>query len=78
MYHELRKRGTSYEGLSGGGLWRVYFEADRNGQIIVREKRLLGIAFYQYVSDGKRRIICHGPKSVYEHLINGVLEKGPD
>ncbi len=69
---------SSYEGLSGGGLWRVYFEADRNGQNIVREKRLLGIAFYQYTSDGKQFIICHGPRSVYERLIKKVVEKWPE
>lgn len=66
---------SSYGGMSGGGLWRVYFEVDGNGQNLVRENRLVGVAFYQYPCEGKQRIVCHGPRSVYRHLVHAMFEK---
>lgn len=74
-YPDSLKPPSSYGGMSGGGLWRIYYEADGNGRNLVREMRLLGVAFYAYQSDGKQHIICHGPCSVYRHLVNAVLER---
>jgi hypothetical protein len=65
----------SYGGMSGGGLWRVYIDTDKK---VTRERRLVGVAFYEYDTDtGQRMITCHGPKSVYTHLFNAVCEAWP-
>lgn len=66
---------SSYGGVSGGGLWRVY--VCQSEQII--ETRLLGFAFYQSpLSEGSRLITCHGPRSVYGHLIDAMTKKWPE
>jgi hypothetical protein len=67
----------SYGGVSGGGLWRIYFEPD--GSNTVRERRLVGVAFYEFPdTDSTLRINCHGPRSIYDQLIKSVREKWPD
>ena len=66
----------SYEGMSGGALWRVYCTKDEDGQLSVSDKKVFGVAFYQSeLSDQKRIITCHGPKSVYGPLIEAIREK---
>jgi len=67
----------SFEGMSGGAMWRVYgtLDADRN-QLLVSDKRIFGVAFHQSDITLDRRIItCHGPRSVYGDLIDKVLKK---
>jgi hypothetical protein len=53
----------SYEGVSGGGLWRSF----RNNKDETIELRLMGVAYYESaIKDGSsRKIICHGPENVY-------------
>ena len=67
---------TTYGGVSGGGLWRIFFDPDGSNR--VRERRLIGVAFYEVpVSNGTLHLICHGPRSIYDHLIARVLETWP-
>jgi hypothetical protein len=60
---------SSYEGTSGGGLWRVYPQPDDGGPTAYR---LIGVAFYQTPD---REIICHGQASVYGRLFDAVRDK---
>ena len=69
----------SFEGMSGGALWRVYCTKDDNGQTSMAEKKMFGVAFHQSdLSDQKRIITCHGPRSVYGPLIEAIREKWPE
>ena len=70
---------VSYEGMSGGALWRVYYTKDDDGQLSVLDKKVFGVAFHQSdLSDQKRIITCHGPRSVYGSLIEAIREKWPE
>jgi hypothetical protein len=57
-----------YQGLSGGGLWHL--PEDQSATAV-----LAGVAFYELPgSKGKGIIKCHGPLSVFQSLVNLVLE----
>jgi hypothetical protein len=58
----------SYVGMSGGALWRMII----NDRSEVRLDGIQGIAFYETPATGPRRLICHGPKSVYDVLVPKV------
>ena len=61
---------NSYEGTSGGGLWRVYMEGPPGDQQKRVQTRLLGIPFYEILVPGSSpNIICHGPDSIYNSLM---------
>ena len=68
----------SFEGMSGGALWRIYFiEKDNSPSII--EKRLIGVPFHQSQDeDGAKIISCHGPTGIYRALIDEIIKKWPD
>lgn len=69
----------SYKGMSGGTLWRAYCTKDDNAQLSVLNKMIFGVAFYQSaISDSKRIITCHGPRSVYGRLIEAIRDKWPE
>ncbi len=69
----------SYGGMSGGALWRVYCTKGVDGQLSLVEKKVFGVAFHQSdLSDQKRIITCHGPRSVYGRLIEAIREKWPE
>ena len=52
---------------------------DDDGQPSVAEKKVFGVAFHQSdISNQKRIITCHGPRSVYGLLIDAVREKWPE
>jgi len=69
---------SSFEGASGGGAWRIYCEI-KEGEPAVVQKRLLGVLFYQSLTSGGERLITlHGPKSVYQLLLENIIEKFPD
>ncbi len=59
---------TSYRGTSGGGLWKMYFEAD--GSPI--QTALSGVAFCETEVDNELHIIGHGPDSIYRVLYQGI------
>jgi hypothetical protein len=59
---------SSFGGLSGGGLWEVGLSMSKSGTISWDERRhLRGVAFWQSrLSDGRRVIRCHGPRSIFK------------
>lgn len=73
------KKPSTYKGVSGGGLWRVYYQFDAGERQVVREKRLVGVAFYEFTEpDGSQMITCHGPRSIYRHLVERMQERWPE
>lgn len=68
---------SSYQGVSGAALWRVFCERDIRGKVKVKEPWIWGVAFWQSetVDDGSRTITCHGPKSIYERLVQAVCSQ---
>lgn len=66
------KQPNSYQGTSGGGLWRLYLDP-REQQI--RDKALIGVAFYESKVDGGMILTCHGPKSIYSYMIQQIRAK---
>jgi hypothetical protein len=68
---------NSFEGTSGGAIWRFYI-SEKDGQQDVVDKRLVGVPFFQgYTSEGKREITCHGARSIYGKLIDLVRARWP-
>jgi hypothetical protein len=59
---------SSFGGVSGGGLWQVCLSKDISGTISWDgERHFRGVAFWQSaVSDARRVIRCHGPRSIFE------------
>ncbi len=59
---------SSFDGVSGGGLWEVGLSMTKSGKISWDGRRhFRGVAFWQSAeSDGYRVIRCHGPRSVFE------------
>lgn len=69
---------NSFGGMSGGALWRIFF-TDANERRSVVEKRLIGVAFFESdIVDQRRTITCHGPRSIYGHLIAAIHSRWPD
>jgi hypothetical protein len=68
------KRPRSYQGTSGGGLWRMYLGADLHS---VRDRCLVGVAFYEFENDGRMTVTCHGPGAIYGATIDAIRRKWP-
>lgn len=67
---------TDYGGLSGGAVWRSYVEEAENGEHWAVDKQLYGVPYHQSdIEDGKRIISCHGPKSVFDFLLDEIDEQ---
>ncbi len=60
----------SFQGTSGGGIWRLFYEIDSMGNINTIERRLLGVAFYERES----QILGHGPTTIFRHLPEQLLK----
>ncbi|MGH6802740.1 MAG: hypothetical protein ACREC3_05150 [Methyloceanibacter sp.] len=72
----LSRPPSDYGGVSGGGVWRFYLDAVGDDRHVVRERRLIGVPFYQLsVDDDPLHLVCHGPLSIYERLTKAVLSK---
>lgn len=71
FHHERFPVPSSYEGLSGGGLWQL-----REGTGLLG-RTLMGLAFHQSArdSDGSRIIRCHGPLALHDVLYLAVLDR---
>jgi hypothetical protein len=65
----------TYEGTSGGGLWRLYTKKNDDGSFSLVQRRLAGIAFWQ--TPPPRNIICHGQRSLYENLVQAIRQRWP-
>jgi hypothetical protein len=75
FYNERTQSPHSFGGVSGGGLWQVLIAQDENGQVLLKETILSGVAFYQSPLVDKKRIIkCHGRQSIYKQAYN-VIQK---
>jgi hypothetical protein len=61
----------SYEGMSGGGIWRTGLRGDDASGYVVEDRRLIGIAFYQ---TAERLIIGHGKMSIYDKLLPEIAK----
>jgi len=64
----------SYKGTSGGGLWRIGIKASDTAPVAYFDRRLIGTAYYQ---TPRGKIICHGPRSIYEDLMREMRAKWP-
>jgi hypothetical protein len=58
----------TFQGVSGGGLWRAELKRDRNGSLTINGHHMLvGCAFYETEAKRKYRYIrCHGWRSIYD------------
>ena len=65
----------SFGGMSGGGLWKVYFEmVDDQPKVI--DKRLAGVPFFQRrEGESPPAILCHGAKSIHGRLFDDVRNR---
>jgi hypothetical protein len=64
---------SSFEGMSGGGLWQVPVGPSEDAAFAAVNHFLAGVIFYQGVDDsGMRFLRCHGPKSIYENVIGAI------
>jgi hypothetical protein len=67
----------SFGGTSGGSTWRFYV-AEKDDEITVVDRRLVGVPFFQSLTyNGKREITCHGPKGIYGSFIDAIAERWP-
>jgi hypothetical protein len=66
-YNEPNESPSSFGGVSGGGLWQIIIAQKPDGEFLMKEALLSGVAFYQTdLIENKRIIKCHGRKSIYE------------
>ncbi len=61
---------SSYGGVSGGGVWEVYINAE--GEVL--ERRLVGVTFEEREVERSLVIDCYGPLSIYDLLANEIRE----
>ncbi|MCK3776677.1 hypothetical protein MZK49_08020 [Ensifer sesbaniae] len=70
------KRPTSFGGMSGGGLWQVCLDTEQRQE---RDRRLVGVAFYESESvNGRRSLTCHGPQTIYTDMLARIRAKWPN
>lgn len=66
QYNDQTDSPISFGGVSGGGLWQVIIAQKENGELVMKEVILSGVAFYQTeLAGNKRTIKCHGRNSVF-------------
>jgi hypothetical protein len=69
----------SFQGMSGGAVWRFYVTKNRDGELNVVDRRLIAVPFYESpAADGKRILTCQGPFGIYGSLIDAVTNAWPD
>ena len=67
---------TTYGGVSGGLVWRVYLDGSEDTQFSLRAVHIIGIPFFETITgERKMSITCHGPRSIYGHLIDRIQEE---
>ena len=73
-YEENYEGPESFEGYSGGSLWHLSGVLNGN-EFLLKNLILKGVPFWQSAKTCSERIIkCHGPKSIYELLIDKVMK----
>lgn len=69
---------NSFEGTSGGAVWRFYV-TEKDGKPELVDRRLIAVPFHQsFTADGKREITCHGSTSIYGSLVDQVRARWPN
>jgi hypothetical protein len=56
---------STYGGVSGGAVWRVYIDRVGDERYLIRRQRLIGLPFYEIPEGNALHLVCHGPQ---EHL----------
>lgn len=69
----------SFGGYSGAGLWQILVKPGENGNPMIDQKHLLGVAYYEsdlmaQPDTTVRDVSCHGRESIYRHLIDHVRD----
>ncbi|HMF25950.1 MAG TPA: hypothetical protein VKG24_28025 [Pseudolabrys sp.] len=68
---------STYEGTSGGGLWRLYLKRGEDGTYSLIQSRLVGVAFWETPVEGELHIVCHGQQSLYRALFDRIRAEWP-
>jgi len=68
---------NTYKGTSGGGAWRLFVTKHDDGRYTVRQRRLVGVAFWEDPRPHGMDLICHGTESVYDRLRDAVRARWP-
>ncbi len=68
---------SSFDGTSGGGMWRLYVSEKASGEFDLIEARLVGIAFWEEYENGALKIIGHGVKSIYQEMRSRIHSRWP-
>ena len=75
LYNNDSESPESFEGMSGGGLWKVTIEKLRDGTLSHRAPFLAGLILRETERvQGLRQITCHGSKTIYEVLYKKLEE----
>lgn len=78
LHEPAFKLPNSFEGTSGGAVWRFYV-TEKNGKPELVERRLIAVPFHQsFTADGKREIACDGSTSIYGSLVDLVTARWPN
>ena len=64
----------SFQGTSGGGLWRLYVKSNENGDFDLEQRRLIGVAFWE-TSKHPPTLICHAMQTLYGVLKTEIEKK---
>jgi hypothetical protein len=65
---------ASYGGTSGGGCFRALLSEPPEPKVVAYY--LTGVVFWETKLDGRAdKIICHGPRTIYEKLFPAIVEK---
>jgi hypothetical protein len=67
---------STYGGMSGGGMWRIFVREKQDGGCEVVERRLVGVSFFETASPN-RHIIGHGLDSLFRHLLLEIIQRWP-
>ena len=64
----------TFQGVSGGGLWRAELKRDPNGSFTINGRhKLVGCAFYETEAKRMYRYIrCHGWRSIYDKGLSAL------
>lgn len=74
-YEGIYEGPQSYKGFSGGGLWQLIVAKTSAGELVIKDKILSGVAFYQStLVKNRRSIICHSRQSIYRSAIDAIRE----
>ena len=68
---------SSYEGSSGGGLWRLYVKREQDDTYSLIQSRLVGVAFWQTPFQNSFDLVCHGADSLYRVLFDRISAVWP-